>query len=117
LDAFSLCTQPPQYDKNEKKKRKNASHSMNETAISPPPTALPIRHPVRLFTVLRNPVDKFLSAIFFWKNRDIDAVPELKLKISEANASSFTVKDMELLTKVMFRRDEEKVINAGPLFP
>jgi len=97
VNAFVRCTEPlPQ---------------LHAKLISQPP--------VRLYTVLRDPVDKFLSAIYFWKN---DRTPlELQAKLKSTNVTakaSLSVHDVDLLARAVFWRFEPGGFgNAGPLLP
>jgi len=97
IDAFLRCTEPlPQL-----------------------PSKLISQPPVRLYTVLREPVDKFLSAVYFWKN---DRTPlDLRIKLKSTNLTtkaSLSVHDVDLLaTAVFWRFEPSGFSNAGPLLP
>ena len=68
------------------------------------------RAPVRGYTILRDPVEKFLSGIYFWKR----AIPaDLAPKLLEP--SSITLEDAERLANEVYKRGESSMGRAGPL--
>jgi len=68
------------------------------------------RAPVRGYTILRDPVEKFLSGVYFWKR----AIPDdLAPKLLEP--STITLEDAARLANEVFKRGEPKMGRAGPL--
>jgi hypothetical protein len=66
--------------------------------------------PVRAYTILRDPVEKFLSGIYFWKR----AIPaDLAPKLLDPGA--ITVADVDRLANEVYKRGEPNAGRAGPL--
>mmetsp|Transcript_14966 Transcript_14966/g.19417 ORF Transcript_14966/g.19417 Transcript_14966/m.19417 type:complete len:259 (-) Transcript_14966:266-1042(-) len=68
-------------------------------------------HSVRLYTVLRNPIEKFLSGVYFWKR----AVPsDLQEKLQDP--ATITVDDIDALVNKVFNFGQPNVGRAGAIF-
>jgi len=69
------------------------------------------RSPVRLYTLLRDPVEKFLSGSYFWR-REVPIHLANKLNNSPGNV---TAKDMDALAESVFKYGAPRSGRAGPL--
>lgn len=70
------------------------------------------KYRVRLFTVVRKPTDKFLSAAYFWKRH----VPEaLQAKLEADRPDQLETQDIDELATAIFKLGSDRFAAPGPL--
>ena len=147
VQQFVECTHPPPHLPPPRPRRKKKGSLVSaptpapspSSKIAPPANLAPFTAPVRLYVVLRDPLQRFLSGVYFWKSgwarmdsrlleivrgansRNAPAAAEEKghniSKFSGLTSADLTPLDMERLAVAVYRYGVPDLDDAGPLLP